>query len=139
MRWRIVLLIFVIIVMNSRMGALAANIDSGAIIVKSISFKVENKVEKVFVHLNTQYIPTVAAIEGDKPRVYMDFRHIMAWDGPSTIPVNGQLINRIRVYLNHDTNVLRIVLDLAPSLDCTVNPVYYNAENIYCLEISEVK
>jgi hypothetical protein len=49
------------------------------------------------------------------------------------------LINKIRVYLHHDKNILRIVLDLAPSLDCTVNPVYYNAENIYCLEISEVK
>jgi hypothetical protein len=139
MRWSFVLLILGIIVLNLGTRTLAADINSREKIVKSISFQVENEVEKVFVQLNAQFIPTVAAIEGDNPRIYMDFQDIVEWSGPSTIPVNGQLVKQIRVHLHHDKKVLRIVLDLTPSLDCTVNPVYYNAENIYCLEISEVK
>ena len=117
MRWNFVLLILCIIVLNTGTGVPAADTNPEEITVKTISFRVENGVEKVFVQLNTHYIPTVAALEGDKPRIYMDFRHIFAWSGPSEIPVNGQLIKKIRVHLNHDNNVLRIVLDLKPSLD----------------------
>ena len=139
MRWNFVLLILCITVLNTGTGLPAADTNSEEITVKSISFRVENGIEKVFVQLNTHYIPTVAALEGDKPRIYMDFRHIVSWSGPSEIPVNGHLIKKIRAHLNHDKNVLRIVLDLTPSLDCNVNPVYYNADYIYCLEVSEVK
>ncbi|MFH2219783.1 MAG: hypothetical protein ABII68_08990 [Pseudomonadota bacterium] len=60
---------------------------------------------------------------------------IYAWDGKSTVPVNGKLIKQIRTHLHRDDKKLRIVLDLDPEADYSVNPTYYRLNNIYCVEV----
>lgn len=110
------------------------------IIVKSITFHIDkDRTEKVFIDLSHFYIPQIIALEGKKPRIAIDIPNVSSWDERYKItPVKGRFIKRIRTHLHQDSETLRIVLDLDPVKNYTVNPIYYKAENIYCLEISDI-
>ena len=110
-----------------------------AIIVKSIRFRIDkDKTEKVFIDLSRFYIPQIIALEGKKPRIAIDIPNITSWsERNGTVSVKGQLIKRIRTHLHRDSETLRIVLDLDPEKNFKANPIYYEAENIYCIVISD--
>jgi len=117
----------------------AQEIPSKEIVVKRIEFKLESESEKVLVFFNRFYIPEVEVLEGDRPRLFMDIQPMVSWDGQSEIAVNGKLIKQIRMNFYPESERLRIVLDFDPTADCNVNPTYFQAENIYSLEIREAK
>jgi len=97
--------------------------------------KEEDGTEKVFIGLNRHHIPRTFTIEGDKPRVVIDIKNVSIWKGRPKIPVNGKLIKQIRTHLHRHTKTLRLVLDLNLSMDYTVSPAFYPAENIYCITV----
>ena len=117
----------------------AQEISSKEIVVKRIEFKLENESEKVFVVFNRFYIPEVETLDGDSPRLFVDIQPMMSWDGQSEIAVSGKLVKQIRAHFYPEMKRLRIVLDLDPTVDCDVNPTYFQAENMYSLEIREAK
>jgi hypothetical protein len=112
--------------------------QGGKIIIKSISYEIDrNNLEKVLIDFNQFYTPAPFVLEKDRPRVVLDIKNSTDWKGPKVIPVNGQWIKKVRSHFYSDKRKLRIVLDLAPSLDYTTKQVFYKAENIYSLEIKK--
>jgi ketosteroid isomerase-like protein len=109
--------------------------SSNKIIVKSIKYKIEKDREKVFIALNNFITPKILTLAGDKPRIVIDINNVSSWSGHYRTPVNGNLIKQIRTYLHRDTEKLRIVLDINPSENYFINQLYYQTENIYCIEV----
>ena len=109
--------------------------STGKTVVKSIRFEIEKEMEKVFVDLNKYALPRVRTLEGDKPRIVLDFMNAASWQGPFRIPANGKLVKQIRVYLHRKVGKLRIVLDLNPAEDYIVDQTFYKTENIYCITV----
>ncbi len=108
--------------------------------VEGISFQVEEDgSEKVFILMNRFYWPKVFVLEGDKPRVVVDFENVSSWKGRARIPVKGNLIRQIRTHLRQTQGKLRVVLDLDPDVDYVVSQVFYEAENIICLTVRRQK
>ncbi len=109
--------------------------STGKTVVKSIRFEIEKEMEKVFIALNKYALPRVRTLEGDKPRIVLDFMNAASWRGPFRIPANGKLIKQVRAYLHRKAGKLRIVLDLNPAEDYIVDQTFYKAENIYCITV----
>lgn len=109
--------------------------SAGKTVVKSIRFEIEKEMEKVFIALNKYAIPIVRTLEGDKPRIVLDFMNAASWRGPFRIPANGKLVKQVRAYLHRKVGKLRIVLDLNPAEDYIVDQTFYKAENIYCITV----
>ncbi len=105
--------------------------------INSISYQIErDSLEKLLIEFNQFYTPAPFALEKDRPRVVFDFQKMENWQGPKIMPVNGRWIKRVRSHFYPGTGLLRIVLDLTPALDYSANPFYYQAENIYSLELT---
>ncbi len=111
--------------------------SSNKIIVKSIKYKIEKDREKVFIALNNFTTPKIFSLKGDKPRIVIDIKNVSSWSGHYRTPVNGNLIKQIRTFLHHDTEKLRIVLDINSSENYSINQIYDQTENIYCIEVIE--
>jgi hypothetical protein len=109
--------------------------STGKTVVKSIRIEIEKEKEKVFISLNKYAIPRVRTLEGDKPRIVLDFMKAASWRGPFRIPANGKLVKQVRAYFHPKVGKLRIVLDLNPAEDYIVDQTFYKAENIYCITV----
>ncbi len=120
---------------RQQQGLEANKPSTGKTVVKSIRFGIENKMEKVFVDLNQYAIPEIRTLEGDKPRIVLDFMNADFWRGSFRIPANGKLVKQVRAYLHRKVGKLRIVLDLNPAEDYVVDQTFYKAENIYCITV----
>ena len=118
---------------QEQQGLEAKKSSTGKTVVKSIRFEIEKEVEKVFIDLNKYAIPRVRTLEGDKPRIVLDFMNATSWRGKYRIPANGKLVKQVRAYLHRKVGKLRIVLDLNPAEDYIVDQTFYKAENIYCI------
>jgi hypothetical protein len=108
--------------------------------IEGIRFQVEEDgSEKVFILMNRSYWPKVFVLEGDKPRIVIDFENVFSWEGRAKISVKGNLIRQIRTHLRKTQGKLRVVLDLDPDVDYVVRQVFYEGENIICLTVSRQK
>jgi hypothetical protein len=76
------------------------------------------------------------ALEGEKPRFVIDIRNTSSVKkGLTTIPVNGRFIQQIRTRHDANTGTFRIVLDLSPRENYKVNQTFFEAENMYVIEV----
>lgn len=57
--------------------------------------------------------PETELLEGDKPRIILDFNGVEGWDEAYSPDGGGTIVKRIRTYLHEDEKRLRVVLDLA--------------------------
>jgi ketosteroid isomerase-like protein len=105
------------------------------ILVKSIKFEPQKKLEKLFITSDKYFVPKISTVEGDHPKVVIDIKPVSSWNGPYITPTNGNLVRQIRTSLYPGSDTLRIVLDLNPSENYHINQIYYEKKNIYCLEI----
>ncbi len=106
------------------------------LVVGDIQYEIEkNGTEKVCFGLNRFCSPKVFSIEGNNPKIVIDIKNVSSWKGKSRIPVNALLIRQVRSHLHRAHNKLRIVLDLSPSMDYVVEPLYYKAEGVYCIAV----
>jgi hypothetical protein len=106
-----------------------------SIIVKSIKLELKKKLEKLFIASNKYFVPKILTLEGDHPKIVIDIKPVISWNGPYRTPANGNLIRQIRTYMHPGSKTLRIVLDLKPSDNYHIDQIYYEKKNIYCLEI----
>jgi hypothetical protein len=79
--------------------------------------------------------PHIFSIPGKKPRIVIDVKPVPKWYGKPSIQVGGHQIIRVRSHLHKAEEKLRIVLDLDPSKDFTVEPRYYETERVYCIYV----
>lgn len=114
---------------------------SSPLVIKDITYRIEEGgKEIVFIHSNRFIKPSVFAIEGERPRSVIDIKETIAFrEDLSKISVNGELIKRIRTHLYPDSKTLRVVLDHYPSKAYVLNKIFYEAENIYALEVMAEK
>jgi hypothetical protein len=120
---------------QEQQGLEAKKSSTGKTVVKSIRFEIEKEMEKVFVDLNKYAIPRVRTLEGDNPRIVLDFMNAASWRGPFRIPANGKLVKQIRAYLHPEAGKLRIVLDLNLAEDYIVDQTFYEGKNVYCITV----
>jgi hypothetical protein len=104
-------------------------------IVKSIKFKTAKHHDEVLIALNTFSIPQVRSIEGANPRIIVNIDKVSSWSGQDNIPVNGNLIKKIRIYLHRNTEKLRIILDLKHSDDYIIDQTYDKIANTYSISV----
>ena len=94
--------------------------------------------EKVFIDFSREAAPEISSIGGKDPRIVVDIKNVLSIrQGIKKIDVQGKLIRQIRSNLDLASRRLRIVVDLAPSRNCEVEPVFYKTEKIYMIDISE--
>lgn len=120
---------------DKSLGNTLKTLSPKKIVVKNIQYKSEKGRDKVFVSLNTFATPQVLTLAGDTPRVVVDIKHVSFWKGPYKTPVKGKLIKQIRTYFHHDTEKLRIVLDLKPSQNYIIDQTFDRNENRYSIEV----
>lgn len=111
------------------------SLPTDKIIIKNINYKLNKDNETVFISFNTFISPAIFSLEGDRPRIVMDIKNVNSWNGPSTIPVKGKLIKRIRTYYYRKTGKLRIVLDLNPADNYAVDQILYKNKNVYSISV----
>lgn len=105
------------------------------IMVTTIKFNEEKNREKVCITLSNFCTPEVKTLNGDKPRVVIDIKNVPSWSGSYITPANGKMIKQIRTYLHRDIEKLRIVLDLNPVKNYSLDQTYNTEENIFCIAV----
>ena len=107
------------------------------LVISEITFKLKTPgKEGVWIQGNRLFTPSAFAIEEDKPRFVIDIKGT----GPvkqelSRIAADGQFIERIRTFYHKENRTLRVVLDLQPSKSYRVSQFFYQAQNIYAVEV----
>ena len=104
-------------------------------IVKSIKLKTAKDHDEVLIALNTFSIPQLHSMEGANPRIIVNINRVSSWSGHDNIPVNGNLIKKIRTYLHPDTEKLRIILELKPSDNYIIDQTYDRKANRYSISV----
>jgi hypothetical protein len=108
------------------------------VVVEAIHFSADDpRGEKVCILLSHHEVPVLGVVEGERPRVYMDFLQVSGWKGPESRPVAGRFVKRIRGHLHAGSGRLRIVLDMVPDVQLFVDQRYFALERIFCLWISD--
>ncbi len=107
------------------------------LIIKDIQVQLEKGVkERVLVFFNRFIEPSAMALEGEKPRFVIDIRNTRSVrKGLNTIPVDGRFIKQIRTRHDANTGKFRMVLDLSPRENYKVNQTFFEAENMYVIEV----
>jgi tetratricopeptide (TPR) repeat protein len=94
--------------------------------------------EWITLFCNQSCTPDLFTLEDENPRVVMDMKGVLLIEGTTrNIDTGGKFIKRIRSYLNEQTKILRVVLDMEPSKNyivCTIQDPFNNA---YILRIDE--
>ncbi len=107
------------------------------LVISEITFKLKSPgKETVWIQGNRFFTPTAFAIEEDKPRFVIDIKDT----GPvkkelSRVATEGQLIERIRTFYHKENRTLRVVLDLQPDKKYRISQFFYQAQNIYAVEV----
>jgi hypothetical protein len=110
--------------------------ESG-LVISEITFKLKSPgKETLRIQGNQFFAPTAFAIEEDKPRFVIDIKDT----GPvkrelSRIAADGQFIERVRTFYHKENRTLRVVLDLQPDKKYRIAQFFYQAENIYAVEV----
>ena len=109
--------------------------------VKNITFKIaEDGKELLFIEFNRYYLPVFSGIQGKAPKIILEITNASSLRNDwAVINTGGKLIRKINSSMNFKTHAARIVLDMEPSKDYFIKPVFYEKENTYSLEISEEK
>ena len=78
------------------------------------------------------------SLEGENPRVVMDMQGVTHIQTKTrNVSTGGKLVKRIRSYLDQETKVFRIVLDMEPSRNYIVCPIQDPFNNAYMVRIEE--
>ncbi|HYQ61385.1 MAG TPA: SPOR domain-containing protein [Desulfatiglandales bacterium] len=110
--------------------------ESG-LVISEITFKLKSPgKETVWIQGNQFFAPTAFAIEEDKPRFVIDIKDTAPVKRElSRIATDGQFIERVRTFYHKENRTLRVVLDLQPDKKYRIGQFFYQAENIYAVEV----
>ena len=107
------------------------------LVISEITFKLKSPgKEAVWIQGNRLFTPSAFAIEEDKPRFVIDIKDTAPVKRElSRIAADGQFIERIRTFYHQENRTLRVVLDLQPSKSYRISQFFYQAQNIYAVEV----
>jgi hypothetical protein len=107
------------------------------LVISEITFKLKSPgKETVLIQGSGPFTPSAFAIEEDKPRFVIDIKDAAPVKRElSRIAADGQLIERIRTSYHRETRTLRVVLDLQPSKHYRISQFFYQAQNLYAVEV----
>lgn len=121
----------------SLQGLSRVSAADGEVVVRRIQPEiVDETLERVCMQFSDYSLPKVKALPGDNPRVFADIENAAPWRGPSEFSVGGRFILKVRVHWHGENRSLRVVLDLNPVRDYTIDQAFYVAGNIFCLKVS---
>jgi tetratricopeptide (TPR) repeat protein len=120
-------------------GICAGEDQKNALTVKNIAFTREKGGgEKVALFCNQSCIPELFSLEEENPRVVMDMKGVsLIQTKTRNVGTGGTLVKGVRSYLDKQTKILRVVLDMEPSKYFTVRPLQNPSGNTYALTIQE--
>lgn len=96
--------------------------------------------ESLRIVFDRPYLPTLSGIEGKTPKILIELRHSHPIPPQWTnLDTNGRFIRRILGETDRKAKTARIVLEMDPGRNYAVNPVFYEQDNAYVLEITEAK
>ena len=106
--------------------------------VKNIAFnRSKNGIERIALFCNQSCVPELSAVEGSNPRLVMDMKRVFLIQTKArSISTGGEFVKRVRSYLDEQTKILRIVLEMEPSKYYIVRPIHDPSGN-YMLTIKE--
>ena len=107
--------------------------------VKNITFTSDQTGgEWITLFCNQSCTPDLFTLEEGNPRVFMDMKGVsLIQTKARNFNTGGRLVKRIRSYLNEQTKILRVVLDMEPSKNYIVCPIQDPFNNSYILRIDE--
>jgi hypothetical protein len=107
------------------------------LVISDITFKLKGPgKETVWIQGNRAFTPSAFAIEEDKPRFVIDIKDAVPVKRElSRIAADGQFIERVRTFYHQENRTLRVVLDLQPSKKYRISQFFYQAQNIYAVEV----
>jgi len=107
------------------------------LVISEIAFKLKAPgKEAVWIHGNGPFTPSAFAIEENKPRFVIDIKEVRPVKQElSQIAADGQFIERIRTFYHKKNRTLRVVLDLQPSKSYRISQFFYQAQNLYAVEV----
>ena len=110
--------------------------ESG-LLISEITFKLKSPgKETVWIQGNQFFAPAAFAIEEDKPRFVIDIKDTAPVKRElSRIATDGQFIERVRTFYHKENRTLRVVLDLQPNKKYRIGQFFFQAENIYAVEV----
>jgi hypothetical protein len=108
------------------------------LIVKNIAFhRSKGGIERVALFCNQSCVPELFSLDGRNPRLIMDMKGVLKIQIKArNVSTGGELVKRVRSYLDKQTTILRIVLDMEPSKYYIVRPMHDPSGN-YMLTIKE--
>ena len=130
------ILLFLVPCFAVSFSSLCAGEDpKNALTVKKIAFSREKGgVEKVALFCNQSCTPELFSLEEENPRVVMDMKGVsLIQTKTRNVKTGGILVKGVRSYLDKQTKILRVVLDMEPSKYFTVRPVQNPSGNTYAL------
>jgi hypothetical protein len=118
----------------------SSGVNSPPVDIKDISFRItRDGKELLFIEFNRFYLPTLSGIEGEEPRIILEIKNASPlkedWE---VIETEGKFIRTIRSRMDSKTDTATIVLEMEPSRDYFLKPSFFEKDNTYALEISEV-
>ncbi|MFH1487291.1 MAG: DUF1566 domain-containing protein, partial [Pseudomonadota bacterium] len=108
------------------------------LVIKKITFQLQDEKGKevVFIHSDGFVKPHAFSLEGERLRFVVDIQNVSSFrEDRHEIEINGKYIQKIRSHLHADTGTLRIVLDLLPFKSYRIEQFFYEADNIYAIDI----
>lgn len=108
-----------------------------SLIIKEVSFSAgEDGVESVSFEGSQAFTPQVQAMVGERAKLSVDIKDIASFRNAFTSrPVNGRLIRVIRAYYSRESRTLRVVLELDPSKNYSVDQTFYEGHNTFVVEV----
>jgi hypothetical protein len=121
---------------NREKSAFSSTSDDLSLRVLGIKYQLVKKgVESVCIECNRRFTPSVHAVEGDEPRIFIDLHIVAEIASKARIPLKTSLIRGIRLSHNSIDQRLRVVLDVAPGDNYTVEPVFFDPLKTFCLGV----
>jgi tetratricopeptide (TPR) repeat protein len=94
--------------------------------------------ERIALFCNRSCVPELSSLEGENPRVVMEMKGVFLIQTKArNINTGGKMVKRVRSYLDKQTKILRVVLDMEPSKQYIVRPMQDPSGNTYKLTIYE--
>ena len=134
-----ILLLLVLCFAVSFSGLCAGEDQKTALTVKKIAFtRDKGGGERIALFCNQSCTPELSSLEGENPRVVMDMKGVFLIQTKArNVNTGGKLVKRVRSYLDKQTKILRVVLDMEPSKYYIVRPMQDPSGNTYMLTIHE--
>lgn len=104
--------------------------------VRGIKYQLVKKgVESVCLECDRRFRPVVQGMEGETPKIVIELFSVADFKGPAQVPLKTGIIKSIRTNYDSPDRTLQVALEIAPGGNYTVEPVYFDMLNTFCVAV----